>query len=189
MPSHFIFESSVASVSPSEDLVLAVDGSHKDRTHSSAYITDSGLFGVNAVNFDPDLCRPQCALSTELRAALYGLRRVGDQKVTLLSDNESTIDWINRWKEGDDELPAWYSLYRSRGKASLLELRDLVTARETELTIVKVKAHSGDLLNEAADSLARIGTNVIKGVYEKKGADQRAHDLAQAFLRAYEVAS
>lgn len=187
MSNHMTFESSVL-VSPIQDAatIVAIDGSRKGNAHSSAYLSTTGEFGVIAAKFGPDRCKPHCALSTELRAAYYGLRRVTHENVTILSDNQSTVTWLECWKDGDDTLPHWYTLERSGGKKSTIEsLRTVVAARALDLTVVYTKGHAGDLLNEAADALAGIGSNVINRVYGKDEAKRRSVGIAESFLSSY----
>ncbi|HWT40410.1 MAG TPA: hypothetical protein VN081_04050 [Dongiaceae bacterium] len=75
------------------------------------------MFGIVAAKFNPNRCKPHCVLSTELRAALYGLRKVvGHESTTILSDSQNTVDWINRWKEGEAQLPNRYSLERTNSQ-------------------------------------------------------------------------
>lgn len=186
---HFKYEASVPKIKPpSGEVIVAIDGSHREKIHSSAYLTTSGEFGIQAAAFSLDRCRPQCSLSTELRAALYGLRRVSDiRRIMLLSDNKTAIGWINRWRDGEQDLPSWYSTFRNNDKTSSLEeLRGIAASRKNDLRIAHVKGHSGDLLNEAADALAGIGSNVIGGVYDKVEARERSMKLAQSFLHSYQ---
>ncbi len=187
MGSYINFESSVSQRPPHEgEVVIAVDGSYKSFAHSSAYLATNGLFGVIAANFKPDQCKPHCALSTELRAVYYALHTVEDEQVTLLSDSQSTIDWVDRWKQGDESLPGWYRLDRMNGnKSTLLKLQRLVADRAVGLTVEKVKGHSGNLLNEGADILAGIGSNTANHIYDSAEGQRRAADIAESFLDLY----
>lgn len=188
MGTYLTYESSINRAPSVEDEVfVAVDGSHKKLAHSSAYLATNGLFGVIAANYKPDRCRPHCSSSTELRAAYYALNSIHDAQVTLLTDSQSTVDWLDRWRDGDESLPAWYFPERVNNKAStLLKLQRLIADRATGLTVVKVKAHSGNLLNEGADILAGIGTNTANGIYDSAEGRRRAQGIAESFLDLYD---
>ena len=189
MPGHFNFESQTTVVSPPDvETILAVDGSVRGFAHSGAYIASNGLFGVIAANYSKhnDRCKPHCVNATELRAALYGLSAVGDQKTTLLTDSLTAAGWLDSWQRGHDDLPSWYSTDRVYARKSSLEkLRNLVMDRTQPLDVQLVKGHSGHLLNEAADSLAGIGSNVLKGVYPADEAQRRSSSLTTSFLLSH----
>lgn len=181
------FESMIPqAVIPDGEVVVALDGSFRRSAHSSAYLSTDGSFGVVAANFSPDRCKPQCSLSTELRAAYYALSSVQTEQVTLLSDSLDTVNWLERWKAGDDRLPSWYRLERSSGQTpTIVKLQALVAERAPGITVDKVIGHSGHLLNDGADILAGIGSNVANRIYDAAEGRRRAIGIAEAYLGLY----
>jgi ribonuclease HI len=70
--------------------------------------------------------------------------------------------------------------------STIAKLQKLVAIRAVGLTIDKVKGHSGHLLNDGADILAGIGSNVVNHIYDSAEGQRRATGIAEAYLGLYE---
>ncbi|GAB3210106.1 hypothetical protein GCM10027294_27080 [Marinactinospora endophytica] len=144
--------------SGSSPLVAATDASVKDRYAGMGYVTSDGLWGMRAWGgsfHDPS--GPSRVLVQELRAVLLLLEAVDPETpFTLLVDSSSARHHLRMWQQGHTRrLPGGYDATRrrSRGRPSLVRLAEEM-ARRPHITVTAVKGHSGDLLNETADSLA-----------------------------------
>lgn len=170
-----------------QHLIIATDGGYKPkRIHSSAYLTTAGEFGITASQFVVDRCQPHCVIATELRAAYHGLKRAGDVKATLMMDSTGAIEWVQRWQEGDTRLPAWYTTVRSaKSTPTFRALQEELQQRTTELEVVHVQAHSGNLLNEAADALVGIGIRCVTSALTSAEARERASGVVTSFLLSH----
>lgn len=191
MPAYFRFESSVAPefVSPEVVTKLAVHGNRIGRSHGSGYLTTTGFAGAVAAMYSPDLCRPNCHVAANLRAVYYGLQKVTATEVVVLTDNRETAFWLRNWRFGKTNLPRWYdSAIRGDGKRpTITKLRDIVNDRGSDLKVLTARPHSGFVLNEAADALAGIGSNVVNGVYDKASGQERVIRIATTFLDTYKA--
>jgi ribonuclease HI len=171
-----------------EPVILATDASVRpERVHSSAYIVTTGHWGIEAGQFNPDRCVPQCVEAAELRAVYYGLRAVvaDAPSVTIQADSLIAANWIAGWLGGEKDLPPWYSTFRKSGQPTLELLYKTVSSYADKITVEHVRGHSGVPLNEAADSLAGIGA---RGVSDELSRDEivlRSESLAAAFLLAH----
>ncbi len=179
-------------VSPPSDLVIATDASfvEKGRLHSGGFIGTDGSWGVEAGAFIRDPCRGDCVTVSELRAIWFGLRKVSsEQAVTILTDSQGACDYISRWQEGGTSFPAAYSLrprgYLHEDGLPTLQLLQQKVQGSQRLTVEWVKGHNGHPLNEAADSLAGIGINALREVYDENEASRRAGSLVTSFLLSY----
>ncbi len=182
---HGIVTSRADSLRP---IILATDGSSRGSIHSSAYIATTGAWGVDAAAYGLDRCKPQCALATELRAVYHGLSHLAldTSQVVIHTDSTTTKRWLERWAEGHTAMPRWYSQERSGEQLPTINrLQSLVQANAGRLSVEHIPGHSGDLLNEAADGLAGIGTRRVMGHYEAEDAMVRCSGLAASFLLSY----
>ena len=157
-------------------------------------IATTGRWGLIAARYRPDLCQPNCAEAMELRAVWYGLKaHTTDADITFYIDSQNAVNHLIRWQQGDTTQPGWYDTGRREynhpeGKPTLIALQERVTANAGSLHFEHVKGHSGDILNEAADSLAGIGTNCLTGLYDTAEAKRRSASLAASFLLSHEQA-
>jgi ribonuclease HI len=123
-------------------------------------------------------------LVTELRAIEFMLARFASGPLTVLVDSTSALHHLRLWQQGAvDVMPAGYDLRARHGgrKPTLVRLAVRVSGRP-DLTFRHVKGHSGHLLNEAADSLAKIARRRVQSTFD---ATSTAEDLAASFLTSW----
>jgi ribonuclease HI len=131
-----------------------------------------------------------------LRAVFAGLKAHAQEissgiPAVVRLDNRKAVTYLTGWRGGDKTQPEWYDLrFRSYNhperKPTLVALQQWVARHAGALRFEHVRGHNGDPLNEAADSLAAIGKNVLHGTYSAKDAKARATQLVPSFLMAYE---
>jgi ribonuclease HI len=90
----------------------------------------------------------------ELTAAIEGLSRVPEgARVELVSDSQYTLKGLTEWRAGW-ERNGWRTASKEPVKNLELWKRLYALADKRKVTTRWVKGHSGDVLNERADSLA-----------------------------------
>jgi ribonuclease HI len=120
----------------------------------------------------------------ELAAAGWLLRcTAGDTPAVLATDSMHVVKWFRDWQNGYAGLP-WNAavIADACNVASCAETAGLAAANRG-LVVQHVAGHSGHLLNEAADALAKIGRDT------ECPADQafaRAEHLVAGFLDAWD---
>lgn len=157
-----------------------------------AYITTHGHYGLKLHPYGTERWT-QAHGSTvhELRAVLYALGHVYDEDsrapVRVMTDSQNAVDFLRRWKQGDqDAMPQGYTTaYRVSGAVPSLVALQRKCARLQVLSFRWVHGHSQDTLNEAADSLAKLGLRYSKGWGEKENAITLARQWAQRALVAH----
>lgn len=131
----------------------------------SGFIATSGLYGVAAHPQPRAIVGGDGITVAELRAvwrAVSALIESPDARahVTILTDSASALGYLRRWKAGQEIYPGGYQLQvqRSSGNPSSLEqLAEQLRYDGDRYALLKVRGHVGHPLNEAADSLARLG--------------------------------
>ncbi|GAB2820986.1 hypothetical protein GCM10022221_18670 [Actinocorallia aurea] len=162
-------------------LVAATDASWKDGYGGTGFLTTDGHWGFGGWRTVPqDPAGPSKILVTELRAVRLLLAEVAPgTAMTVLVDSRAALDLLRRWRRGDTRaLPAGCSAPDLPPLARSL-------ARSPGLRFEHVKAHSGHLLNEAADALASIGRRHTAGTLAVGEAEERAVGLVDSFLRSW----
>lgn len=155
-------------------IVLATDASVAADRVGSGYVATSGQTGLRAHEYPRHLVRSRSrVVVTELRAVHQGLRAVlhahPGRAVEVRVDNMQALSYLARWRRGSTDMPEGYGTrLRSQGRRpSLLQLQMLVEYTPS-LTFVHEKAHAGHPLNEAADSLAKLGLRCVRGTVPKE---------------------
>ena len=126
---------------------IATDGSVSHHTGHAGYgwISSDGAFGVGMLGQNRDVC------FAELSAINSALRRVTKtSKVRVLVDSSEAIDLVNRRVDLGAS-----NIATTRKRLALLEQIDRSPVRQ--VSIEKVAAHTGHILNEGADRLAKLG--------------------------------
>ena len=131
--------------------VVAGDGSlKKDGSMGAAIVSLHDRVAAHAVA----VFGPASSIRPELTAIIVALEdSPGDEELTLLTDSESSMTLLQSMQRRD--FPLW--LYRHTARQLLVCAANLINrrrARGVMTRFVKVKAHSGEPLNEAADALA-----------------------------------
>lgn len=172
---------SIARWSGTRPLMAATDASWKDGYGGMGFLTTDGRWGFGSWRVAPqDPAGPSKILVTELRAVRLLLAAVpADTAMTVLVDSRSALDLLRRWRRGETgALPAGCSAPDLPPLARLL-------ARAPGLRFEHVKAHSGHLLNEAADALASIGRRHAAAALDLDEAGHRSAGLVDAFLTSW----
>ncbi|MET8129007.1 hypothetical protein [Streptomyces sp. NPDC005231] len=99
---------------------------------------------------------------TELRAVYWGLKAVlhahPGRTIEVRVDNLQALRHLHSWQQGGTDMPEGYDTHlRSQGRQPTLVKLQLLAEHTPHLTFVHEKAHAGHPLNEAADSLAKLG--------------------------------
>jgi len=125
-----------------------------------------------------------------LRAAHLALTAIPGP-VTFMLDSTGALGFLQAWQAGDtDQMPAGYSLRartgRAGGKPTLVLLAEVVAQGGGELRFAHVKGHAGELLNEAADTLAGLARRWYcrPSMLGQEAMTAKAADIAAAFLRS-----
>jgi ribonuclease HI len=105
---------------------------------------------------------------TELRAVFWGLRPVlaayPGHPVEVRVDSMEALGRLRSWRQGGTGMPEGYDTrLRSQGRTPTLARLQMLVEYTPNLTFVHEKAHVGNPLNEAADSLAKLGLRAVGG--------------------------
>lgn len=186
----------VASFGGVSPVVAATDAAATREGVGFGYVTSDGHWGLCGRRRrvgDPD--GPSVVLINELRAVEMCLTDPGSSRPPslLLVDSLDAIQWLEAWRGGDVSMPDGYDLrtrvqrssssadHARRSRPTLVRLAELMAGRR-DIRVEHVPAHRGHPLNEAADSLAKIG---CRRIGEKFDAGQRATGIAEAFLSTW----
>ncbi|MEV6763715.1 hypothetical protein AB0N16_24375 [Streptomyces sp. NPDC051105] len=145
-------------------IVLATDASlgGPDRV-ASGYLATTGHASLRAHLYPKYLARPHSrVVVTELRAVYWGLKAVlhehPGRPIEVRVDNLQALRHLHSWQQGGTDMPEGYDTHlRSQGRRPSLVKLQLLAEYTPHLTFVYEKAHAGHPLNEAADSLAKLG--------------------------------
>lgn len=184
-------------VPTARELVLATDASYIEHSlfHSAGYIATNGRWGIDASRYTVEWCKPHCVPAMELRAVWYGLRVIEEgTPLRIWTDSMDAATQLRNWQDGEMEMPSWYSMaprgyLHPEGVPTFVSLRNRLQQDAEAMRIDHVKGHNGNLLNEAADSLAGIGTNYLRREYGKVEARRRGASLVASFLASYALES
>ncbi|MFJ5559512.1 hypothetical protein ACIQCD_19405 [Streptomyces sp. NPDC093250] len=162
------FDGAVKAVSRTP-IVLATDASVAGDKVGTGYLATTGETGLRAHAYPQYLTAPRVrVVVTELRAVYWGLRRIfaahPGRPVEVRVDNLDALDLLHEWQRGSDRMPDGYETrLRSQGRRPSLVKLQMYAEYTTGLTFVHEKAHVGNPLNEAADSLAKLGLRSLRG--------------------------
>ncbi|MGW0663183.1 hypothetical protein [Streptodolium elevatio] len=85
-------------------------------------------------------------------------------------DSLDALRHLHAWQEGDTRMPHGYAKgVRANASPPSLHQLQMVAEYTPNLTFVHEKAHTGNPLNETADSLAKLGLRAVSG--RAAGAD------------------
>jgi ribonuclease HI len=173
-------------------LVVATDAANDGRWVGSGYLATSGHYGAHGHPYGREISGAQRTVVAELRAVHAGLSalfRAGAAfgvPVEVRVDSMDALAFLRDWTDGGTALPDGYRLWRKGGATpTLVKLRALVAHHASTLAFCHEKAHAGHILNEAADSLARLGLRCSKGAVGRPHLAPLAQHYAQQNLAAY----
>lgn len=174
------------------DVILATDASVDAHRVSAGFLATTGHYGAVGHTYDRLISGPQRAEVAELRAVAYGLRRLynngvpSETPIDVRIDSPAALGFLHGWVRGSTRMPSDYRSWRSSGNRPTLEvLRRLVTRNAATLTFSFEKGHAGHVLNEAADSLAKLGLRCAKGYFAPEKFPDLARQYAAQDLAAY----
>lgn len=181
---------------PEGRLVVATDTSVNDEHVSLAYVSDQGHFGVFSHPYPQHLMSGRHRSTVnELRAVMEALENLVDETdrrpIRILTDSKDALSCLQEWKRGESAMPAGYSMRsRTQGTVPTLVALSRKVRRLQEISFRLVPGHTGHPLNEAADSLAKLGLRQKKGVVSQgvvhRFAPQWAARAADDFARLVE---
>ncbi|MEU4590022.1 RNase H family protein [Micromonospora aurantiaca (nom. illeg.)] len=176
-------------------LLVATDGSadggrRREYRTGFGWLATDGTWGVGWCPQPAQLAGRDVAVVAELRAVYHAVaERLPTGPVTVLVDSRSALDYLTGWAGGDRRMPRGY-LGSQKHTPMVTRLAELVAAHPGHLDARWVRGHSGHLLNECADSLARLGRRWLVERLLVDEVRRRADFLAAGFLadrRAGEV--
>jgi ribonuclease HI len=161
----------------------------------SGFIATSGLFGLAAHPQPREIAGSSAATVAELRAIWRAVHAAaGDaacrNRIVILTDNQDAVRYLRAWQRRETlRYPSGYQLRDARASgnmSSLEKLSEVMAMDGARYDIRKVTGHRGDILNEAADSLAKLAlrTGTRNGV-SKPEAVQAAATIAGHRLADY----
>ncbi|TDQ48817.1 ribonuclease HI [Actinorugispora endophytica] len=169
-------------------LVAATDASVKGPYAGMGYVTSDGRWGMRSWNGSTrDPSGPSRVLVQELRAVSLLLQALDPgATAVLLVDSAVARRYLRAWQRGGERplMPAGYEdgPRRANRRPTLVRLAEEMAARPG-LTVEPVKGHSGDLLNETADSLASMARRRLADPRSRGTPELIAH--ADAFVASF----
>ncbi|RHZ58966.1 hypothetical protein Glove_366g12 [Diversispora epigaea] len=151
-------------------LIVYTDGSLQktksvDSEHNKVFYQYKMGFGAVCITDDPILRQFTWkgnieGLASSTRAELWGILSVlwvasHKTSITIFTDSESSIKAIKGYIEG--KKGKHWSNYSN--PHVLQVIKEIINTKELNIVLEKVEAHKGDLLNEQADKLAKLGVN------------------------------
>ncbi len=149
------------------------------------YLSTDGRYGCSGLPQLDGKVGDDPALTTELRAVWHAIgAELPARPVTVITDSRRAIAILTAWQAGSTTMPASYR--GSSKKTPTLELlRQAVAANPDHLTTQHVPGHSGDVLNEGADTLAQLGMRWRRDQLDRDTVARRAEGIAEGFLADY----
>jgi ribonuclease HI len=176
-------------------VILATDACVDERRASAGFLATTGHYGAVGHTYDAVISGPQRTEVAELRAVAYGLRRLynngvpSETPVDVRIDSPAALGFLHGWVRGSTRMPSDYRSWRTSDNTPTLELlRRLVVSNAATLTFSFEKGHVGHVLNEAADSLAKLGLRCSKGYFASETFPDLARKYADRDLTAYQMA-
>lgn len=171
-----------------EPVMVATDASSAETSCALGWIATSGHYGLRAHPYPPYVSGPDRVTIAELRAVDYALQQIRGEfqgPVHLLIDSRAALRFITSWQGGGEEFPRGYSLSRARGKRPTLVRLQARMRRSPTTTVAHVRAHTGQGLNEAADSLSKLASRYLQGWHDQPEVARLAQQWAERTLDSH----
>ncbi|WP_047891761.1 RNase H family protein [Micromonospora sp. RV43] len=168
-------------------LVFATDGSSDARLRNSyrtgfGWLSTDGRWGTGWCPQPAVLIGRDIPVVAELRAVYHAVKEeLPHRRVTIMLDSKVAIGYLRSWTKGELRMPAGY-LGSQKHTPMLTRLARLVAAHPGNLHATWVRGHSGHLLNECADSLAKLGRRSLVEHLKVGEVRRRAEWLVSGFL-------
>lgn len=150
------------------------------------WVCTDGRWELGACPIPHDQIGRQASTVSELRAVWHAVhhRMPGPKGLVLLTDCTQATWYLDQWAAGDVDVmpPGYVGTMNSRRTPMLRRLAMLVAEHHPLLAWSHVSGHAGHLLNECADSLARIGRELARGAYSRPEATARGQWLVDGFM-------
>lgn len=167
--------------------VFATDGSC-DGQRSKCYrtgfgwVTTDGRWGAGWCPQPAKIAGRDVSVVAELRAVWHAIgHELSARRVTVLLDSQIAIGYLRSWAAGDMRMP--YGYLGSKWHTPMVHrLASLVSTYPDNLHVTWVRGHSGHLLNECADSLAKLGRRWLIEDLNRAAVRERAEWLVSGFL-------
>jgi ribonuclease HI len=172
------------------EVEVATDAAIQNQAVGSGYIATSGHYGLAGHPQPGHIIGDDPILVGELRAIWRAVSRTrsmtGISRITVLTDCQDAVSYLQRWRQGRFEYPRGYSIFRISGnKPSLQELAEYVRREQDLVRFRWLRGHTGHPLNETADSLAKLGLRTVRHAYDKSEVRRLAPLWAQRTLKDY----
>ncbi len=177
-------------------VIFCTDGSVDQRHHFASgagwvtgwgFLATDGRYGCGKVPQFGSKAGRDMSQITELRAVWHAVGEVlAAGPVVVLTDSENAVNTLSGWRAGSTRMPAGYVGTTSGEKVPTLErLRQVVAAHPDHLDVQHVHGHRGDLLNEAADTLAGLATRWAIEDLPRDEVARRAASITEGFLTSW----
>lgn len=158
---------------PVGPLVVATDASVRRGTCGLGFLASNGTYGYRRIKLKSVSLGEIYAIDFAISSLEPGSVRV------IFSDSIGALRQCRDWRSGRIAHPQ-YSQIKKQQWESIEEMRRRLSEALYGVQLSHVKGHNGDLLNEAADSLANIAR-----LYGEPEASQRAKRLVEGFMMSY----
>lgn len=168
-------------------LRYATDGSadgirRREYRTGFGWLATDGRWGLGYCPQPAKIAGRDVAVVAELRAVWHAVgARLPAGSVTVLVDSRHALDYLAAWATGDQRIPDGY-LGSQRHTPMLHRFAAVVAAHPTHLDARWVPGHTGQLLNECADSLAKLGRRWLVDRLPVDDVTRRAQWLVGGFL-------
>ncbi len=181
---------------PAGPVIFGTDGSVDHNHHFGhgvgwvtgwGFLATDGRYGCGKIPQFTPKAGPDMAQIAELRAVWHaiGSEVLAGGPVIVLTDSENAVATLTAWQAGSTKMPAGYTGSTGKRVPTLERLRRAVAKHPDHLTVQHVHGHRGDLLNEAADALARLATRWAREDLLRDQVAQRAANIAEGFLASW----
>lgn len=155
---------------------VATDGAADQARAARAFLATSGHWGTEGYAYTARIGGTHRVAVSEMGAVHLALSRIyrdlPGAAVTVYVDSVEALQWMRSWQAGRTDLPTGYPTTRKQGRPSTLVRLQALLRTHRAVNFRYVAAHTGDPLNEAADSLAKLALRASRGGIDSSTAMQ-----------------